>query len=266
MYGTVRIAVPVIRRNIMDYGRIKVAVVDDDSVTRQMINTYMSVATGYEAVLFGSGQELLDYLHKDSVEIIVLDIEMEGMNGLDTYEKLQHLAGASDIPVMFLTEKGDRETVLKCIDRGADDFMVKPVSRESFLSKLDGILANLDEFRADKTIMLVDDDKDFSRLVSVKLSKYYKVVTEDSGKAALEYLEKNAVDLILLDYFMPLYDGGKVLAILKHREKTRNIPVIMLSSVPEEEIRSVCKDNPPEGVAIKNGHLEDLLVMINGLL
>jgi DNA-binding response OmpR family regulator len=57
-----------------------------------------------------------------------------------------------------------------------------------------------------------------------------------------------------------------VLAILKHREKTKNIPVIMLSSVPEEEIMSVCRNNPPEGVAVKNGHLEELLVIIKGLL
>jgi CheY-like chemotaxis protein len=250
----------------MMYEKIKVAVADNDSAARQMLSAYLSKDTDYDAVLFESGHELLEYLEHDRAEIIVLDLEMEGLDGIATFDKLKRRSDTADIPVMFLTGKGDRETVLKCIDRGADSFMVKPISREGFITKLNDIMSKIDEFKADKTILMVDDDEQFLKIGKVKLSRYYNVVTKSSGRAALDYLETHQADLIILDYFMPLYDGGKVLAILKHREKTKNIPVIMLSSVPEEEIMSVCRNNPPEGVAVKNGHLEELLVIIKGLL
>ena len=111
-----------------------------------------------------------------------------------------------------------RNTVLKCIGRGADAYLVKPVLRKTLVAKIEEILKKYDAYKSNKTILMVDDDVEFLKISKAKLSKYYKVLTVNSSKTAMEYLTDHQVDLIVLVYFMPLYDGRSVLTILKKRE------------------------------------------------
>lgn len=250
----------------MSYGVKTIAVVDDDSVTRQVLENHISSNPEYKPVLFDSGIALIEYLQVHTVHLILLDIEMGGMSGIETFDKLKNMQHTKGVPIVFLTGNGDRNTVLKCIGRGADGYMVKPVGRATLLTKIEEVISKYDAFKTNKTILMIDDDAQFLKVAKQKLSKYYKVFTVTSGKTALEYLANHNVDLITLDYFMPLYDGKNILNILKLRAKTKNIPVIMLSSLSKEEIMSVCSKNPPDGAITKSVDLEELLVTMKALL
>ncbi len=242
-----------------------IAIVDDDMDTRLILEKYLLEEPGYNVSAYGSGSELMDGLKIKKADIILLDIEMPGLSGIDVFDRLKN-SEHKNIPVVFLTGKEDRNTVLKCIGKGADGYMVKPVSRDALVTRIKEVLAKYNEFKSNFTILMIDDDVDFLKISKIKLSKYHKVLTVNSGKSALDYLISHKVDLIILDYFMPLYDGSSILNILKSRESTKDIPVIMVTALKHDEVMSACANNPPEEVLTKPVDMDELLSTIQKLL
>ena len=125
-------------------------------------------------------------LLEEKFDIILLDIEMPNVSGIQAFSMIRAMSNMDGVPVVFLTGKEDRNTVLRCISMGADGYMVKPVSKTSLLDKLQEIFAKLDAYKINKTILMIDDDADFLKISKFKLSKFYRVLTVDSGKTALE--------------------------------------------------------------------------------
>jgi putative two-component system response regulator len=81
-----------------------------------------------------------------------------------------------------------------------------------------------------KTILVVDDDKLNLNNAMKILSPTYKVVPVPSGKMALNYLNKNIPDLVLLDVMMPEMDGFEVMREIRARDEWADIPVIFLTA------------------------------------
>jgi two-component system alkaline phosphatase synthesis response regulator PhoP/two-component system response regulator VicR len=86
-----------------------------------------------------------------------------------------------------------------------------------------------------KKILVVDDERHIVRLVQVNLERQgYQVVTAFDGKEALKKVESDKPNLIVLDVMMPHMDGFEVLKRLKADDKTKNIPVVMLTAKAQD--------------------------------
>ncbi len=86
-----------------------------------------------------------------------------------------------------------------------------------------------------KKILAVDDEKHIVRLVQVNLERQgYEVVTANDGREALEKVESEKPDLVVLDVMMPYMDGFEVLQNLRRNPNTRDIPVIMLTAKAQD--------------------------------
>lgn len=86
------------------------------------------------------------------------------------------------------------------------------------------------------TILVVDDEDDVRTLCRVNLEyEGYRVLEASDGAAALELVEQNEVDLILLDLMMPGIDGWEVVSRLKQDERTSSIPVILVTAKTDEQ-------------------------------
>jgi two-component system alkaline phosphatase synthesis response regulator PhoP/two-component system response regulator VicR len=86
-----------------------------------------------------------------------------------------------------------------------------------------------------KKILAVDDEKHIVRLVQVNLERAgYEVVTANDGKEALEKVQSEKPDLVVLDVMMPYMDGFEVLQNLRRNPATRDIPVIMLTAKAQD--------------------------------
>lgn len=87
-----------------------------------------------------------------------------------------------------------------------------------------------------QTILVAEDQQHVRSLVEYKLTNSgFNVVTVEDGKAALQKAEEIIPDLILLDVMMPLMTGFEVLSALKKNEKTKNIPILMVTAQSKEE-------------------------------
>lgn len=89
---------------------------------------------------------------------------------------------------------------------------------------------------AKRTILVVEDEESLLRLESILLtSKGYEVIGVPNGMAALEALEQQSVDLVLLDIMLPEIDGFEVCRRIKQNPETRKLPVIMLTAKKSHE-------------------------------
>lgn len=102
----------------------KILVVDDDQMNLMRAKMILS-KEGYEVVTAGSGAEMLELLSRETAELVLLDIEMPVMSGIETLEKLRKTETKEAQPVMFMTgtygeeeqEQGNRLGVLGCIQK-----------------------------------------------------------------------------------------------------------------------------------------------------
>ena len=116
---------------------------------------------------------------------------------------------------------------------------------------------------AEKNILLVDDDATFLRMIQNCLKTHYKVAAACSGMQAIEYLTKHKVDLILLDYDMPVTSGPQVLEMLRSEPATKHIPVIFLTGKNDRDSVMSVMSFKPEGYILKSMRQEDILASLS---
>lgn len=120
-------------------GRKLVFVADDD---QELLKLYGRVAkkAGCRVALAKDGIGAARLLKKARPDLIVLDSEMPRMDGFELLELLNRYKSAATIPVLFLTEKEDRQELDRALRLGVADYLVKPVSARQLFSKLQSIL------------------------------------------------------------------------------------------------------------------------------
>ena len=99
-----------------------VLICDDDKDIRNAVQIYLS-ADGYEVITAGNGREALSAIAGNEVHLVLLDIMMPQMDGIET---LQHIRKVSNVPVIFLTAKGEETDKILGLNIGADDYITKP--------------------------------------------------------------------------------------------------------------------------------------------
>ena len=114
-----------------------VYVVDDDRRVREALSALLR-ANGREVRAFDSGREFLDTPRQKAVSCLILDLRMPGMNGLEV-QKL--VSKDSQIPVIFITGKGDVPSTVLAMKGGAVDFLTKPLDEDELMCAVDAALA-----------------------------------------------------------------------------------------------------------------------------
>ena len=114
--------------------------------------------------------------------------------------------------------------------------------------------------------MVIDDDPMMLKLVNEQLHERYNVATAISGKLAFTFLEKKHTDLILLDYEMPVINGGEVLKKLRENPATKDIPVVFLTGVSNRSTIQEVLAMKPQGYLLKPIDSENLFKVIMDVL
>lgn len=121
----------------MEFANELVYVVDDDGRVRESLAALLR-ANGRDVRAFSSGKEFLDTPRQQAVSCLILDLRMPGMSGLE----LQGLVGMySQIPVIFITGRGDVPSTVLAMKGGAIDFLTKPLNEDALMRAVDAALA-----------------------------------------------------------------------------------------------------------------------------
>ena len=131
----------------------KVLVVEDDRDLRQLFARVLQ-RSGYETLEAGDGQQALEVLEREYVDVIISDIMMPVMDGIETCRALRRDPALKETMVVFLSALGEEEQQLAGFGAGADDYIPKPIKPKLLLSRIQAILKRV---AADKPASLVID-------------------------------------------------------------------------------------------------------------
>lgn len=116
----------------------RILVVDDDSVNLKMAEFFLK--DNYEVVAALSGSRALKFLEQNVPDLILLDLHMPEMDGMEVLEKIQEMEHLRQVPVVFLTADDEEETEQKLLQAGAAGYVQKPFMSASLLQKIGQIL------------------------------------------------------------------------------------------------------------------------------
>jgi signal transduction histidine kinase len=116
-----------------------ILIVDDTAAGRKVLERLLSRA-GYRIAVADNGVQALGRAAELMPDLILLDVRMPGMDGFEVCRRLRADARLSEVPIMFVTALGDRESRLLGIEAGADDFVTKPLDQIELQARVRGIL------------------------------------------------------------------------------------------------------------------------------
>lgn len=109
-----------------------ILVVDDEPQIRRVMRTTLT-SSGYTITEARSGEEALEKIRNERPDLILLDVNMPGIGGLEACREIRE---SSDVPIIMLTVRSAEKDKVRALDAGADDYVVKPFSMEELLARI----------------------------------------------------------------------------------------------------------------------------------
>jgi putative two-component system response regulator len=191
----------------------------------------------YTVVTIPSGEKLLSLLEKSLPDLILLDVEMPGMNGYDTIYELKANPETADIPVVFLTGKTDPEDELMGLSFGAVDYITKPFSPPLLLKRIERHLLikaqnkTLRRFNDNLAVLVKERTNEITKLQNAiiiwaaemvefrdeetgqhveRVQKYLEIMIDAMKKKEQYAAEIASWDIEAFIHSAPLHDVGKI--------------------------------------------------------
>lgn len=242
----------------------RILLIDDTKEQLEIYKHYLEKE--YEVICCESGMEGLESIEQRVPSLILLDIEMPFMDGFEALDRIRATNGCYNIPVIGLTGKTEKSVVLSFISKGADGYLVKPVSKEILIQTIQKHLDQERKKEEQKKILLVDDDLEGLRIYQNYLKAEYNVTVLNSSKLAIEYLLKHKPDLILLDYLMYPFNGISVFNMIRKMEQVSDVPIGFITGCTDKDILLECTALQPAGIVLKPVDKEGLLSKVSQML
>ncbi len=243
----------------------RILVVDDEEVNLELLEAIL-ISEGYAVTCVGDGPRALATIKAQPPDLILLDLMMPGMSGLEVCRVLKEDPETAAIPVIVVTAMGQIATKEAALTTGADDFVAKPVRSDDLCARvsamlkvrriraeLDRTLAYVHELEAARhvrrrdalvmlgggvaarqllptpmRILLVDDEALTRDFYGDLLAERgFELYAATSGEEGLEILQRQEVDALVLDIVMPGMSGLEMLE--RVRQKDPDLPVIILT-------------------------------------
>ncbi len=211
-------------------------IVDDSEHTIQLLQNYFHGAN-FQTEIARNGVEALEKAKEIKPDVITLDILLPIQNGWRVMKELKEHPVTKHIPIIIVSVT-DQKTL--GFGLGAADYFVKPVSKDELLIAVKrALLDSTTNSIHIPTTLVIDDDENFSELIDVMLSgEGLSVLKAHYGKEGLKIAEQHKPDVIILDMVLPDMSGIEVASLLKQNPLTREIPIIVLTSLDlDEELR-----------------------------
>ena len=116
-----------------------ILIVDDERDILDLIE-YNLRKEGFDVITAEDGEESIRLAKMHHPDLVLLDIMMPKMDGIEVVDQLRQNPDTKDVPVIFLTAPSDEKTEVKGLDRGADDFLTKPISTTKLVSRIKAVM------------------------------------------------------------------------------------------------------------------------------
>jgi CheY-like chemotaxis protein len=220
----------------------KILIIEDDAFLGNVLNEKLQKA-GYATSLVTDGEEGLKQIGMQKPDLILLDIMLPKKNGYEILEAKRQDSSIAAIPVIIISNSGQPVEINRALALGSVDYLVKAdLDPDEVLEKVLIRLGGPEEAPATPTgslegkkVLWVEDDSFLGDILAAKLtSEKCSLLYAKDGETALKLLETNTPDIVLLDLVLPGISGFEVLEHIKQDDRTKNVPVIILSNLAQE--------------------------------
>ena len=160
--------------------------IEDDASIRD-IEIYTLLSTGFEAKGFENGKEAFEALKDEQPDLILLDVMMPEMDGIEFLRKVKSSSVFCDIPIIMATAKGSEYDKVKSLDMGADDYLVKPFGMMEMVSRIKAVLRRCKPMQKDAHL----------KVGELVLNQEERTLLIKEEKVALTYKEFELLQLFL---------------------------------------------------------------------
>lgn len=251
----------------------KTILIIDDVKLFQLFLKYTLSSSEYELIFAERGKEGLDIIMKKDIDLLIVDVELPDISGLEVVEKVRALnrdmesvVQMKDLPVIVVTAYPTEKARIQAERLGVSAFLTKPFEKETIRKIVRQVLEGSYKVSSKRKLILCVDSEP-------RVQKFYQrifgaaeldVVCASNGLEALESVEYRNPDLILTELNLPEMSGLEFLQALK--ETNRNIPTIVVSSVTDKESINKAKELGVREYLTKPFQLDKLKSIVREIL
>ena len=264
--------------------KLKILVTGKNSRIATDIWYHLSTDRDYSLIRCASTRDaLFEAVPREMPRVIIICLGDEKKDTIKQFDILKESAKLSSLTIIVVTNSEDKKIFMKYTKLEKVFFLSRPVSLYALYEKLEEVESKLDfyddsDFLTEfinpntdeisrKHILAVDDNAEQLMLIKEHLREFYEVTLVNSGEAALRFLGRRKVDLILLDYMMPGMNGPEVYQMLKEDPMLSEIPVIFLTGVKEKDkVIKTLVELKPQGYIVKPSKKSEIVAKIIDVL
>jgi two-component system, cell cycle response regulator len=250
-----------------------IMVVEDNVLNMKLVRSILKL-NHYNILEAQDAETALQMVREKMPDLILMDIQLPGMSGLDATRIIVGDDKIKHIPIIGLTSyamDGDKQ---KALDAGCRGYITKPLSHQDFIAQIKKYLAQEcpeEPEREDRQniprILIVDDNELNVKMLKAKLpKKQFEIHTAFGGKECLEIVPKILPDLILLDIMMPEINGYEVTWKLKNDPKTNHIPIILVTALDSQEDKAKGLEAGADEFLTKPVNQTELIARVNSMI
>lgn len=229
----------------------RVLVVDDILANVRLLEAKLS-AEYFDVVTAMNGSDALDSIQRTKPDIVLLDVMMPGIDGIEVCRRIKNDSQTHHIPVVMVTALDQPEDRVKGLEAGADDFLTKPVNDLALFCRVKSLVRlkmltdelrarspngetvrlinrqdNADAARPGK-VLVIDNRATTSERAKSALVPHHEVTVVDDPLTAVMHAAETRYELIIINLDMDNVDGLRLCSQLKSLERTRQTPILIV--------------------------------------
>ena len=243
----------------------KILIVDDSPVFRTSMKKILG-SMNAEIVLAQDGQEGLDLALQKKFDLIVSDIDMPKIDGIELCRSLKNTEATQGTPVVMVSTFDSDSDVDKGFQAGASAYLSKYAIQDSLFDTVESVLTK-SRFKGERVVMVVDDSKVVLRIVEKGLAEAgFRVITADNAKKALNLLETIQPDLILTDIEMPEINGFEFCKTVHKNPELSMVPIVAMSTKTDRGYMKRMVQNGASAYICKPFNVDELVILVEKML
>jgi len=243
----------------------KVLLVDDSKSILHAVTSILK-SKHYHVVTKDDGIKAKEALENDHFDLVISDVDMPGINGLDLCSWIKSRKETAHTPVIILSSRESDRDIEEGFRVGADAYVSKSTARDELATVMESVLNKLNYVK-NKNILLVEDSVSIQSIVSKGLAAAdFNVKVASNGVAALSAMDDFLPDVIITDLIMPEMSGDDLCKILLSDQTYSKIPIIVMSSVRDKPSMQRLMQEGVSSYIVKPFNVNMLVLTVEKLL
>jgi two-component system, cell cycle response regulator len=222
---------------------VKFLVVDDDEIIRTMVKSILVRKFDCEVFEANNGITCLQAIEKNMPDIVLLDLMMPVMDGVQTLDALRANPAYKNIPVIVLTAVGDREIIRTLSEKKITDYILKPIDVNNTVDRIQKMISRLNETRANdlsgkkndtgtkaklKQILIVDTDTEFMAFFNSLFKDHFTIYSASNVTEGLAFFTSHKPNIIFMNNCLSLLDKAFLNQKIRETVSGKEVSIYLL--------------------------------------